>query len=37
LIIWAIQYAGPEEEIGIRDENSILIQAEGNEVLSKYP
>ena len=32
-----MQYACPEEEIGFRYENPILITAEGCEALSRYP
>lgn len=37
LVICAIQYACPEEQIGFRYENPILIDAEGCEALSKFP
>jgi Xaa-Pro aminopeptidase len=37
LVICAMQYACPEEEIGFRYENPILITADGNEPLSKFP
>jgi Xaa-Pro aminopeptidase len=37
LIICAIQYACPEEGIGFRYENPMLLREDGNEVLSKYP
>ncbi|MGD9093582.1 MAG: M24 family metallopeptidase, partial [Anaerolineales bacterium] len=37
LIICAIQYACPEEQIGFRYENPLLLLDEGCEVLSKYP
>lgn len=36
LLICAMQYACPEEGIGFRYENPILIQAEGCEALSKF-
>jgi Xaa-Pro aminopeptidase len=37
LIICAMQYACPEENIGFRYENPLLITEEGCEVLSKFP
>jgi Xaa-Pro aminopeptidase len=37
LLICAMQYACPEEAIGFRYENPILITAEGCEPLSKFP
>jgi Xaa-Pro aminopeptidase len=37
LIICAVQYACPQEEIGFRYENPMLITEEGSEVLSKFP
>lgn len=37
MIICAIQYACPEESIGFRYENPILITPEGCEVMSKFP
>jgi Xaa-Pro aminopeptidase len=37
MIICAIQYACPEESIGFRYENPILITADGCEYLSKFP
>jgi Xaa-Pro aminopeptidase len=37
MIICAIQYACPEENIGFRYENPIIIYKDGCEVLSKYP
>ena len=37
LIICAVQYACPQEEIGFRYENPMLITKDGNEVLSKFP
>jgi Xaa-Pro aminopeptidase len=37
MIICAMQYACPEEEIGFRYENPILITAEGCEALSRFP
>jgi Xaa-Pro aminopeptidase len=37
MLICAIQYACPEENIGFRYENPILITAEGCEVMSKFP
>jgi len=37
LLICAMQYACPEEGIGFRYENPILIQADGCEALSKFP
>jgi Xaa-Pro aminopeptidase len=37
LLICAMQYACPEEEIGFRYENPILIQKNGCEFMSKYP
>jgi hypothetical protein len=37
MVICAMQYACPEEEIGFRYENPILITAEGCEAMSKFP
>ncbi|MCK4978260.1 MAG: aminopeptidase P family protein [Anaerolineales bacterium] len=37
MIICAIQYACPEENIGFRYENPILLKGEGCELMSKYP
>jgi Xaa-Pro aminopeptidase len=37
LLICAMQYACPEENIGFRYENPIVILAEGCEYLSKFP
>ena len=37
VLICAIQYACPEENIGFRYENPILITADGCEVMSKFP
>ncbi len=37
MIICAIQYACPEENIGFRYENPILLKREGCELMSKYP
>jgi Xaa-Pro aminopeptidase len=37
MVICAMQYACPEEEIGFRYENPILITAEGCEALSRFP
>ncbi len=37
MLICAIQYACPEEEIGFRYENAILITQDGCETMSKYP
>jgi Xaa-Pro aminopeptidase len=37
LVICAMQYACPEEEIGFRYENPILITPDGCEPLSKFP
>jgi len=37
LIICAMQYACPDEDVGFRYENPILISADGCEPLSKYP
>jgi len=37
LLICAMQYACPEESIGFRYENPILITADGCEPLSKFP
>jgi Xaa-Pro aminopeptidase len=37
LLICAMQYACPEENIGFRYENPILITADGCEPLSKFP
>jgi Xaa-Pro aminopeptidase len=37
MVICAIQYACPEESIGFRYENPILITEQGCEALSKYP
>jgi len=37
LLICAMQYACPDENIGFRYENPIVIQADGCEPLSKFP
>lgn len=37
VLICALQYACPEEEIGFRYENVIRITADGCEAMSKYP
>lgn len=37
MLICAVQYACPEENIGFRYENPILIMEKGCEVLSKFP
>lgn len=37
MLICAMQYACPEETIGFRYENPILISADGCEVMSKFP
>lgn len=37
MLICAIQYACPEENIGFRYENPIIIGKDGGEVLSRYP
>ena len=37
LLICAMQYACPEEEIGFRYENPILITGDGCEALSRFP
>jgi len=37
MLICAMQYACPEEEIGFRYENPIPITADGCEVMSKFP
>ena len=37
LVICAMQYACPEEEIGFRYENPIVLTGDGCEELSKYP
>jgi Xaa-Pro aminopeptidase len=37
MLICAIQYACPEENIGFRYENAILITRDGCEIMSKYP
>ena len=37
MIICALQYACPEENIGFRYENAILITKDGCEIMSKYP
>jgi Xaa-Pro aminopeptidase len=37
MIICALQYACPEENIGFRYENAILITADGCETMSKFP
>lgn len=37
LIICAIQYACPEEDIGFRYENSLLIWPESCEMLLEFP
>jgi Xaa-Pro aminopeptidase len=37
MIICAVQYACPEEEIGFRYENPILLQENGCEIMSQFP
>ena len=37
MLICAIQYACPEENIGFRYENAILITKDGCETMSRYP
>ena len=37
MLICAMQYACPEESIGFRYENPILITGDGCEAMSKYP
>ena len=37
MIICAIQYSCPNEKIGFRYENPILIKKSGCEVMSKFP
>jgi Xaa-Pro aminopeptidase len=37
MIICATQYACPEEKIGFRYENPVLIEEEGCEAMSKLP
>jgi Xaa-Pro aminopeptidase len=37
MVVCAMQYAAPEENIGFRYENDIVITKGGCEVLSKYP
>jgi Xaa-Pro aminopeptidase len=37
MVICAIQYACPEEKIGFRYENPILIRPDGCEAMSKFP
>ena len=37
MIICAMQYACPEEDIGFRYENPILIISTGCDIMSKYP
>ncbi len=37
MIICAVQYACPEEEIGFRYENPILLLDDGCEIMSKFP
>jgi len=37
MLICALQYACPEENIGFRYENAILITKDGCETMSKYP
>ncbi len=37
MVICAMQYACPEEEIGFRYENPILITEDGCEAMSKFP
>jgi Xaa-Pro aminopeptidase len=37
MVICAMQYACPEENIGFRYENAILITKNGNEIMSKFP
>lgn len=37
MLICALQYACPDENIGFRYENAILITKDGCEIMSKYP
>ena len=37
MVVCAMQYASPDEHIGFRYENDIVITRDGCEVLSKYP
>jgi Xaa-Pro aminopeptidase len=37
MIICAVQYACPQEEIGFRYENPILLQENGCEIMSQFP
>ncbi len=37
LLICAMQYACPEENIGFRYENTIALEKDSREVLSKFP
>ena len=37
MVICAMQYACPEEDIGFRYENPIVIKKDGCELTSKYP
>ncbi len=37
MLICAMQYACPEEDIGFRYENPIVIRTDGCEYLSKFP
>lgn len=37
MVILAIQYAAPEDDIGFRYENPIVIEKDGCELTSKYP
>lgn len=37
MLIWAMQYACQEENIGFRYENAILITPDGCEIMSKFP
>jgi Xaa-Pro aminopeptidase len=37
MVVCAMQYAAPDENIGFRYENDIVITKDGCELLSKYP
>jgi Xaa-Pro aminopeptidase len=37
MVVCAMQYAAPEEDIGFRYENDIVITKDGCDVMSKYP
>lgn len=37
MVVLAMQYAAPEDNIGFRYENDLLITKDGCELMSKYP